>query len=139
MSPAALHRLEPRAGRPRASSTRHSSLRETAAGSAGEHLAGQLKVPPVARCLRRQGDMWRGLLSGEKNPMNIASPTYYFAAMASVVRKVAGLAWSFLGTGIGLLLFLLLIVAGAALYVSATAKDTTGILSALVALLTTLG
>ncbi len=93
----------------------------------------------IEAALRRQGDVWRGLLSGEKNPMDIAGPTYYFAAMASVVRKVAGLAWSFLGTGIGLLLFLLVIVAGAALYISSTAHNTTGILSAAVALLTTLG
>jgi len=93
----------------------------------------------IEAALRRQGDVWRGLLSGEKNPMDIAGPTYYFAAMASVVRKVAGLAWSFLGTGIGLLLFLLIIVAGAALYISSTAHNTTGILSAAVALLTTLG
>jgi hypothetical protein len=93
----------------------------------------------IEAALRRQGDMWRGLLTGEKNPMDIAGPNYYFAAMASVVRKVAGLAWSFLGTGIGLLLFLLLIVAGSALYISSTAHNTTGILSAVIALLTTLG
>lgn len=93
----------------------------------------------VENALRRQGDMWRGLLTGEKSPMDIAGPTYYFAAMASVVRKVAGLAWSFLGTGIGLLLFLLLAVAGVALYISTTTKNSTGILSAVIALLTTLG
>ena len=93
----------------------------------------------ITSALRRQGDMWRGLLTGEKNPMEIASPTYYFAAMASVVRKVAGLAWSFLGTGIGLLLILLLIIGGAALYIASTSHNNTGILSAVVALLTTLG
>jgi len=93
----------------------------------------------ITSALRRQGDMWRGLLTGEKNPMEIASPTYYFAAMASVVRKVAGLAWTFLGTGIGLLLILLLIIGGAALYIASTSHNNTGILSAVVALLTTLG
>ena len=89
--------------------------------------------------LRRQGDMWRGLLSGEKNPNDIAGATYYFDAMASVVRRIARLALRFLGTTIGLLMFLLLMVAGAALFISSTAHNTTGILSSVVALLTTLG
>src|SRR4029077_7977913 len=44
----------------------------------------------ITHALRRQGDMWRGLLSGEKVPKNIAGADYYFKAMAAVVRRVSG-------------------------------------------------
>lgn len=93
----------------------------------------------VQRSLRRQGDVWRGLLSGEKDPKSIAGADYYFAAMASVVRRLAGLALQFLGTWIGFLLFLVIAVAGLALYFASTAHNTTGILAAVAALLSSLG
>jgi hypothetical protein len=93
----------------------------------------------LRRALKRQGDVWRGLLSGEKDPKNIAGADYYFAAMASVVRRLAGLALQFLGTGIGFFLFLGVVVAGLALYYAANARNTTGVLAAVIALLTSLG
>ena len=93
----------------------------------------------VERALRRQGDVWRGLLSGEKDPVNMLGADYYFAAMASLVRRISGLAAQFLGTGIGLLLFLILMVAAIALYLSETARSTTGVLASVVTLLGSLG
>lgn len=98
-------------------------------------------VQQVQRALRRQGDVWRGLLSGEKVPQNIAGADYYFAAMASVVRRVAGLALRFIGTSIGLLLFLLVVLSGAALFFASQAKggNTSGVLASVVALLSALG
>jgi hypothetical protein len=93
----------------------------------------------LERALRRQGDMWRGLLSGEKDPDDIVSANFYFAAMASVVKRVAGLALQFLGTTIGLLLFLGVVVAGLALYISSTSTTSTGTLPAVIALLAALG
>ena len=98
-------------------------------------------VERVEQSLRRQGDVWRGLLSGEKEPKNIAGASYYFAAMASVVREIAGLAVRFLGTTIGLLLFLVVAVALLALYISSTAKNgsNSGMLASVIALLSALG
>jgi len=93
----------------------------------------------VEHALRRQGDMWRGLLTGEKDPKNIAGADSYFKAMAAVVRRVSGLALHFLGTTIGLILFLLVVIAGLALYFASTTKNTTGVLAAVVALLSSLG
>jgi hypothetical protein len=93
----------------------------------------------LERALRRQGDMWRGLLSGEKDPRNIVAANFYFAAMASVVRKMARLALQFLGTAIGLVLFLAVVVAILALYFSSTTHSNTGTLAAVVGLLSALG
>lgn len=94
----------------------------------------------ITHALRRQGDMWRGLLSGEKVPKNIAGADYYFKAMAAVVRRVSGLALQFLGTTIGLLLFLAVVIAGLALYFSAKSNNNpTGVLAAVVGLLSALG
>jgi hypothetical protein len=93
----------------------------------------------VQRSLRRQGDVWRGLLSGEKDPKSIAGADYYFAAMASVVRRLASLALRFLGTWIGFLLFLIVVVAGLALYFASTTQNATGVLAAVAALLSALG
>lgn len=98
-------------------------------------------VDKIKLSLRRQADVWRGLLSGEKTPKNIAGADYYFAAMASVVRRIAGLALRFFATGIGLFLLLVVIVAGLALFFQSTSTQTnnTGVLAAVVALLSALG
>jgi hypothetical protein len=94
----------------------------------------------ITHALRRQGDMWRGLLSGEKVPTNIAGADYYFKAMAAVVRRVSGLALQFLGTTIGLLLALAVVVAGLALYFASRSNNNpTGVLAAVVGLLSALG
>ncbi len=91
------------------------------------------------QALRRQGDVWRGLLSGEKDPQSMLRADYYFAAMASVVRKVAGLAWEFIGTGIGFFLVVIVIITALALYFEATSRNTTGVLAAVIGLLSSLG
>jgi hypothetical protein len=93
----------------------------------------------VERALRRQGDVWRGLLSGEKDGVNMAGADYYFAAMASVVKRIARLAFGFLGTTLGLLLFLVVLVAAAALYFAAHSNNQTGVLAGVIALLGSLG
>jgi hypothetical protein len=94
----------------------------------------------ITHALRRQGDMWRGLLSGEKVPKNIAGADYYFKAMAAVVRRVSGLALQFLGTTIGLILFLAVVVALFALYFASRSNNNpTGVLAAVVGLLSALG
>jgi hypothetical protein len=93
----------------------------------------------VERALQRQGDVWRGLLSGEKVGTNMAGADYYFKAMASVLRRIARLALGFLGTSLGLLLFLIVIVAAMALYFAAHSNSQTGVLAAVIALLGSLG
>lgn len=94
----------------------------------------------IKGAIKRQGDMWRGLLSGEKDPANIAGADAYFRAMASVVRRMSLLAVRFLTTAIGFLLFILVIVAGLALWIAASSPNNSGgVLGAVVALLGALG
>ena len=93
----------------------------------------------VERALRRQGDVWRGLLSGEKDGVNMAGADFYFAAMASVVKRIARLAFGFLGTTLGLFLFLIVLVAATALYFAAHSNNQTGVLAGVIALLGSLG
>jgi hypothetical protein len=70
----------------------------------------------IQQHLRRQGDVWRGMLSGEKDPVNMLDSDAYFNAIRSMLARVAKLALRFLGSGLGLLLLLLLIVTSVALY-----------------------
>lgn len=117
------------------------TVRPTIGESEPVDWASEEAVERVEESLRRQGDVWRGLLSGEKDPKNIAGASYYFAAVASVVRQIAGLAVRFLGTTIGLLLFLVVAVTLVALYFASTAKNgnSTGVLASVIALLSALG
>lgn len=93
----------------------------------------------VERSLRRQGDVWRGLLSGEKDPMGMLTSDYYFAAVRSLLARITRLGLRFLGTGAGFVLFLIVLVAGIALYASTTTRNGTGILAAVITFLGSLG
>lgn len=93
----------------------------------------------IERALRRQGDVWRGLLSGEKNPQGMLSSDYYFAAIRSLLSRIARLGLRFLGTGIGFLLLLIIIVAAIGLYFSSSSGNGTGVVAAVITFLGSLG
>ena len=94
---------------------------------------------PIERALRRQGDVWRGLLSGEKDPVGMLNSDYYFAAIRSLLARISRLALRFLGTGVGFVLFLIVLVAGIGLYASSTTRNGTSVLPAVITFLGSLG
>jgi hypothetical protein len=70
----------------------------------------------IRRALTRQGDVWRGLLSGEKDPVDLLELNDYVRAATGMAGTVAKLAGSFLvATPLGILLFVLALAATAAL------------------------
>ncbi len=71
----------------------------------------------LGQCVRRQGEMWYGLLTGAIEPTHLLGPDDYVKAAESLVRRVGGLAGHFLvGTWIGRALILLIVALGALLW-----------------------
>jgi len=70
----------------------------------------------VGQALRRQGEVWYGLLTGQMDPLRLLRLEDYDAAATSLVRSVGTLAWEFLtATWIGRTLGLVAVVIGLAL------------------------
>jgi hypothetical protein len=67
----------------------------------------------IQDCLRRQGDVWFGLLSGELRCTSLLSPQAYLTAGEALAGKIGRLAWRFLWTRIGLLLTALIVALAA--------------------------
>lgn len=56
----------------------------------------------VGQCLRRQGEIWYGLLTGEMEPLHMLRHVDYVTAAESLLASIATLAWTFLaGSRIG--------------------------------------
>jgi len=71
----------------------------------------------VGQCVRRQGAMWYGLLTGAIEPTHLLGPDDYAKAAESLMRRVGGLAGHFLvRTWIGGVLVLLIMALGALLW-----------------------
>ncbi len=70
----------------------------------------------VGQNLRRQGEVWYGLLTGQMDPLRLLRLEDYDAAATSLLRSVGALAWEFVtATWIGRVLGLVAIVIGLAL------------------------
>jgi hypothetical protein len=70
----------------------------------------------IRRALTRQGDVWRGLLSGEKNPIELLKLDDYVRAATGMAGTVAKLAGSFLiATPLGIVLLVLALATTSAL------------------------
>lgn len=93
----------------------------------------------IERTLRRQGDVWRGLLSGEKDPLNMLTSEDYFGAIRSLLAKITRLAVRFLASTIGLLLGLAAVVAAIFLYFALSSGNGSATVAAAIALLGSLG
>jgi hypothetical protein len=67
-------------------------------------------VAKIVRLLRRQGQRWRALLSGEKQATDLLELQDYVLAGSDMLKRLGSLTWRFLGR------FVLLILAAAAVF-----------------------
>jgi hypothetical protein len=56
----------------------------------------KLDAPSMQSALRRQGELWRSLLAGEKDPRDLLEVSHYVAAARTVVKAVAALGTDFI-------------------------------------------
>lgn len=74
----------------------------------------------VAQALRRQGEVWYGLLAGDLDPGRLLTVNDYLSATKSMVAAISGLAWSFLARigmrKVPIAIFLLLGIAVVVIY-----------------------
>ncbi|HME05062.1 MAG TPA: hypothetical protein VKG38_18715 [Solirubrobacteraceae bacterium] len=69
-------------------------------------------ITRALRLLRRQGERWRGLLSGEKRGVDALSLEDYVYAGSDALKQAGALVWRFLGRFAALLLLALVLFAG---------------------------
>ncbi len=86
---------------PRAAAAVSSSLRAWQDWVAGQPEKDAKPDParfgePVIRALHHQGEVWRRLLSGEKDPMHMVNSGDYVQAGALLLRRCRQIAWHFL-------------------------------------------
>jgi hypothetical protein len=77
----------------------------------------------VLRVLRAQGEMWRRLLAGEKDPNSLLGPHDYVAAAHGLLRRARAIAWRFLCAW-WFAVLLVLLVAAAGIWAAVTYAPT---------------
>jgi hypothetical protein len=94
----------------------------------------QVQWPAVRAALRRQGELWRALLSGEKDGRDMLRVEDYLDATGRLLRHTMRLIFAprRLGTGVALgIVALVLLVGGAAVVIFTNAQTTAAIAAAL--------
>lgn len=90
--------------------------------------------------LRRQGEQWRSLLSGEKPAADMLEVEDYARAASRMVKRIGGLVIRSTFSWLGLVtLLILLLLVGAALWILSTGVNLTKIVAVLLALGTPIG
>lgn len=94
----------------------------------------------MLRALRTQGEMWRRLLAGEKDPSSLLASHDYVAAARGLLRRGRAIAWRFLGAWwFAVLLVLLVAAAGIWAAVTYAPTGTDRVVAVLVSVAGTLG
>jgi hypothetical protein len=93
----------------------------------------------IQALLRKQGELWRSLLSGERDPKDLLVADDYIKATEAMANRVMQLVWNFLRSPLGAVLALVSVAAVVALGVLITMGDQSKITSALVAALGSVG
>jgi len=75
-----------------------------AAGLSGGQPSASMQIETVSNRLRRQGQVWRALLSGERKPTDVLLAANYIDGAIDLVRKYSGLVVRMLGKNLATVL-----------------------------------